>query len=165
MDNFLDKLSSYNLLNNLLPGVLFLVIIDMLDVVDIKENNIILMLFGGYFAGMVLSRIGSLIIEPWFRKWKIVKYSQYDDYLKSETKDNMIATLLSESNTFRTIVAMLLILFFIYAICLIPKVKEWLVTPCAILIILFLLLLLFVASYRKQSTYIRKRVESAVSKK
>ena len=98
MENLLDRLSSYNILNYLIPGVLFLVLVDTFDIAPIEENNILLMLFGGYFAGMVLSRVGSVIVEPWFKKWKIVKYAQYKDYLDAEARDSKISTLLSESN-------------------------------------------------------------------
>lgn len=164
MENLLDRLSSYNLLNNLLPGVLFLVLIDVLRIVNIDERNLFLMLLGGYFTGMVISRIGSIIIEPWFKWWKIVRYSQYEDFQKAEVEDAKILTLLSESNMFRTFVAMFLILPVLYGVCLFPSAKVWLRKPCAIIVILILLLILFTVSYRKQSSYIRKRVDKAVKK-
>ena len=161
MENLLDRLSSYNLLNNLLPGILFLVLIDVLEIVDIDESNLYMMLFGGYFAGMVISRIGSVVIEPWFKWWKIVRYAKYEDFLKAEAKDTKIPTLLSESNMFRTFVAMFLLLLVLFVVCLSPSVKDWLRTPCAIMLAIVLLLILFVVSYRKHATYIRKRVENA----
>jgi hypothetical protein len=164
MENLLDRLSSYNLLNNLLPGVLFLVLIDVLEIAYINESNILLMLFGGYFAGMVLSRIGSVVIEPWFKWWKIVRYAKYEDFLKAEVKDVKMPTLLSESNMFRTFVAMFLLLLLLYGVCLFPSTKEWLRTPSAIIVMLVLLLILFTVSYRKQSTYIRKHVENTTKK-
>lgn len=164
MENLLDRLSSYNLLNNLLPGVLFLVLIDVLDIVDVDEGNLYLMLFGGYFAGMIISRIGSVVIEPWFKRWKIICYAKYEDFLKAEVKDIKITTLLSESNMFRSFVAMFLLLLVLFIGCLSSSVKEWLRTPCAIIIILILLLILFTVSYRKQSSYIRKRVEKVSQK-
>jgi len=164
MENLLDRLSPYNLLNNLLPGVLFLILIDALDIVDVDESNLYLMLFGGYFAGMVICRIGSVIIEPWFKWWKIVRYAKYEDFLKAEAKDTKITTLLSESNIFRSFVAMFLVLLVCYIGCLSPLAKAWLRTPYAIILILILLLILFTVSYRKQSSYIRKRVEKTVKK-
>ncbi len=164
METLLDRLSSYNLLNNLLPGVLYLVLIDVLKIVDIDESNLYLMLFGGYFTGMVISRIGSVLIEPWFKWWNIVRYAKYEDFLNAEARDTKISTLLSESNMFRSFVAMFLLLLVLFLGCLSPSVKEWLRTPCAIIIILVLLLILFIVSYRKQSSYIRKRVEKIVKK-
>lgn len=162
MENLLDRLSSYNILNYLIPGVLFLVLVDAFDIAPIEENNILLMLFGGYFAGMVLSRVGSVIVEPWFKKWKIVKYAQYKDYLDAEARDSKISTLLLESNMYRTFVAMFLFLLILFGICMIPNVKVWLRTPCAIVVMIFLMLMLFVFSYRKQSSFIRKRVEHKI---
>lgn len=162
MENLLDRLSSYNILNYLIPGVLFLVLVDAFDIAPIEEKNILLMLFGGYFAGMVLSRVGSVILEPWFKKWKIVKYVQYKDYLDAEARDSKISTLLSESNMYRTFVAMFLFLLILFGICMIPNVKGWLRTPWAIGVMIFLMLILFVFSYRKQSSSIRKRVEHII---
>jgi hypothetical protein len=164
MDKMLDRLSSYNILNYLIPGVLFLVLLDILNIVATNESNVLLMLFGGYFAGMVISRVGSVVIEPWFKKCKIVKYASYNDYIKAEGKDSKIPMLLSEINMFRSFIAMFLLILVLYGICMIPTVKEWLRTPWAVFIIITLLLILFVVSYRKHATYIRKRVESAVKK-
>lgn len=166
MENWLNRLSSYNILNFLIPGVLFLLLLDTSEIVPIiDKGSILLILFGGYFVGMVLSRIGSILIEPWFKKWKIVKYSEYKDYLIAESTDPKIQSLLSESNMLRTFVAMLLLFLLLYGVCLIDAVKEWLRTPTAIFIILFLLFILFVFSYRKQASYIRKRVEHIIKKK
>lgn len=161
METLLDRLSSYNLLNNLLPGILFLVLIDVLEIVNIDESNLYMMLFGGYFAGMVISRIGSVVIEPWFKLWKIVRYAKYEDFLKAESKDTKIPMLLSESNMFRTFVAMFLLLLVLFVVCLSPSVKDWLRTPCANMLAIVLLLILFIVSYRKHITYIRKRVDNA----
>ena len=165
METLLDRLSSYNLLNYLLPGVLFLVLVDILDIADIDESNILLMIFVGYFAGMFISRVGSVVIEPWFKKMRIVEYAKYEDFVKAEAKDSKIPTLLSENNLFRTFIALFLILLVLFSICLIPQAKEWLRTPLAKIIVLLLTLVLFIVSYSKQSNYIRKRIEMALKKK
>ena len=47
----------------MIQGTLFLVLVDILGIYDLSLDNVFLMLFGGYCSGMVLSRIGSLLLE------------------------------------------------------------------------------------------------------
>ena len=63
IESLLEKLSSYNLLNNLLPGAIFCYLLKTIVNIDIS-NNIVEDLFVYYFIGMIISRIGSIIIEP-----------------------------------------------------------------------------------------------------
>ena len=106
MDFFLDKLSRYHILNNLIPGIAFLYIIDVIGIYSTAFDNVLGVFFIGYIAGMVLSRLGSIIIEPWFKSWCIVNYASYPDFLKAEQKDSKINTLLEENNMYRTLVTM-----------------------------------------------------------
>lgn len=72
MDKFLDKISAYQFLNYMIPGTLFLVLIEVLDIYVLPLDNVIIMLFGGYCSGMVLSRIGSLLLEYYLKKrWSL----------------------------------------------------------------------------------------------
>ena len=59
-----EKVSEYNLFNYLVPGSVFLVAWRYVSGAVPFENNLLLFLLTAYFIGMVLSRIGSLIIEP-----------------------------------------------------------------------------------------------------
>ena len=71
MDKFLDKISVYQFLNYMIPGTLFLVLVDILGIYDLSLDNVFLMLFGGYCSGMVLSRIGSLLLEHYLKKMEV----------------------------------------------------------------------------------------------
>ena len=64
MKEILDKLSSYNLFNYLLPGVLFVVIASKVTRYGFIQDDIVIGVFLYYFIGMVISRFGSLVIEP-----------------------------------------------------------------------------------------------------
>ena len=101
MDKFLDIISRYHFLNFLIPGVIFLLLLNKLGIYSFNMDNIVVLLFGGYFAGMVLSRIGSVVIEPWFQKWRIVKYIPYCDFLKAEPKDTKISSILTDNNMYQ----------------------------------------------------------------
>lgn len=161
MEKFLEKISRYHLLTNLIPGVLFLYLVNLLGIFRLDMMDVLMDLFVGYFAGMVLSRIGSVVIEPWYQKWKIVKYAPYPEFLKAEQSDPKISELLSDNNMYRTFIAMFMVLLLLYTGHIIPQVDELMHTQWAILILLVLLLALFIFAFRKQTSYIRKRVKKA----
>lgn len=76
-----EKISSYNLFNNLLPGILFVFIITELTDFDLILDNNFIGAFFYYFVGMIISRLGSLITEPFLKWMKFVKFTDYKDYL------------------------------------------------------------------------------------
>jgi len=160
MKEILDKLSSYNIFNYLLPGVLFVTIAKFFTDYDFILDNNFIGAFLYYFIGMIVSRFGSLVIEPALKKIKFVKFSDNSDYISASKKDSMIELFSEINNTYRTIVSMFFLLLvlklyncfdFYYNF---PKVITH-----SILIILALLMFLF--SYRKQTGYINKRVVEA----
>lgn len=164
MDKLIEKLSEYNILNYLIPGVLFLCFIDALEIHDINEKNVFLMLFGGYFSGMVLSRLGSIVVEPLFKWLNIVVYAPYSDYLKAEEKDAKLPRLVSENNMYRTFVAMFVLLIIMYLGSLSLSINGFLHSRLSIFLIILLLLVIYIFAFRKQTSYIRKRVEKINSR-
>jgi hypothetical protein len=162
MEHFLDKLSRYHILNNLIPGITFLYIADSLDIYSTAFENVYGVFFIGYISGMVLSRLGSILIEPWFKYWKIITYAPYIDFLKAEQKDNKIKILIEENNMFRTLVTMFILVLLLYTCSLFSVLNTFMHTKWATLVLIVLLLLLYVLSYRKQTSYIRKRVENVI---
>jgi hypothetical protein len=160
MGDFLSKISSYNLFNYLFPGVLFVHAGTYLGFLNLPDANLVADFFIYYFAGMVVSRIGSVIIEPLFQRLNIVEYAAYEDYLKACSSDEKLENLLEANNTYRTLVS----LFITVSICflldflLVQFSFEQSTTGILLLIAGFVL---FVLSYRKQTSYIRKRVKVA----
>lgn len=165
MDKFLERISAYQFLNYMIPGTLFLVLVDVLDIYDLPLDNVFLMLFGGYCSGMVLSRIGSLLLEYYLKKWHFVVFAPYGDYKNAEAKDPKVGILSTENNLYRTLLATFLLLLLLFGLNLIPCVNEFMHTPWMALIAIFLLTQLFLFAYRKQTSYVRKRVEHIVNKK
>ena len=161
MEKFLEQLSSYHLLNFIIPGVIFIVLCNDLGVGIFDISNIWLLLFSGYFFGMVFSRIGSVFIEPILKKKGVVFFYNHDDYLKAEPKDNKIQTLVTMNNIYRTFVAMFVILLLVYILCLIPFIRTSMNKPFAIILFLVFMILIFILSYRKQTNYINDRIENA----
>lgn len=164
MEKLLEKISAYQFLNYLIPGLIFVYSIEYLGIYDLQDDNVLLMLFGGYFAGMVLSRIGSLLFEKYLLKWKFIEFASCKDFKEAELKNSKITTLSTENNTYRTLLATFFLLFIMYGISLIPCVSDFMHSKWMWLLVLALLCVLFLFSYRKQTSYVRKSVENTVKK-
>lgn len=158
MKDFLDKISSYNLFNNLLPGVIFAAISSEITQYSFIQADIITGLFVYYFMGLVISRFGSLVIEPLLKWSSFIKFSPYSDFLRVSKQDEKLNTLLEVNNTYRTIcsLSILLLLLKFYEV-----IQAWINIPQIAnqILLLLSLLIMFLYSYRKQTSYIRKRVE------
>jgi hypothetical protein len=158
MKEFIEHIGSYNLFNYLLPGVVFSVVVQKSTAFDLLPENIILIAFICYFIGMIISRIGSLIVEPILRKLKFIKFKDYKEFVEASKKDSKLEILSEQNNTYRTITAMILMIGF-------AKLYDYFIIQFPVLqklnlyLILLILLLLFLFSYKKQTSYISKRIE------
>ena len=159
MKEALEKISSYNLFNYLLPGVLFSVILKQLNIYSFVQEDHIIGAFVYYFIGLVISRFGSLIIEPLLKKVSFLKFADYKDFVSASNKDPKVNILSEANNMYRTFSSMfvLLLLFKLYKIAeyYYPALKEW-----NLLILTILLLSMFLYSYKKQTNYIEKRIKA-----
>ena len=155
----LEKLSSYNLFTNLFPGVVFCFFADKYLSYPLIQEDFVVGIFLYYFVGLVISRIGSVVIEPLLIWAGILKYASYGDYVAASKKDSKIDLLLETNNMYRSATSlfacMALLLFFDLL-----KTSFVLVEQYYVPILVALFLALFVLSYRKQTNYIRKRIEA-----
>jgi hypothetical protein len=158
MKELLDKISSYNLFNYLLPGVIFVGIIKHLTSMDLVMENNFIGAFLYYFIGLIISRIGSLIIEPILKKWKIVNFSDYGDFISASKEDEKIALFSEVNNTYRTLISLSLILSLtiLYDQLIVPLNIPIVWTSSVLSVCL---ILLFTFSYKKQTGFINKRIE------
>ena len=160
MKEFIDKISSYNIFNYLLPGILFVGLGKEITSFSLVQNNLLIGLFLYYFIGLVISRLGSLILEPLFKKF--VKFAEYEDYVKASKLDPKIEIFSEQNNMYRSLcmLSIALILLKIYDL-------VWgsgsLNNVAIIFIFLIGLLVLFLFSYKKQTEkYVVKRVKIAL---
>lgn len=158
MEKCFEKLSSYNFLNNLLPGAIFDLGLKYFVGINLLQNNILDNLFIYYFTGLIISRCGSIIIEPILRKIKFVNFASYNDFLIASKVDSKIDILSETNNTYRTFLsAAILILLIKLGYSLVRQnvlalgLSQYLIVLC--------LVIMFAISYRKQTSYIKKRVE------
>ncbi|WP_449077970.1 hypothetical protein [Ruminococcus sp.] len=158
MSNIIEKLGAYQILTNLLPGIFFSLCLEFLFDISLPTENIVEDIVIYYFIGFIISRIGSLIIEPFLKKINFIKFAPYNEFLKALKKDSKIDTLSELNNFLRSLLT---------SVTLLPLVKlgQELSIKCPCLsefyvwIILIVIFLLFLFSYQKQTNYVRKRVD------
>lgn len=153
-----DKLSSYNLFNYLLPGAAFSVIAESLSGFKLVQEDLLNAFFVYYLIGMLISRIGSIMIEPVLKKIKFVKFSDYGKYIKKSKEDPLLTTLSEQNNTYRTLLSMSILLLIVDNIEALQGKFPWLDHNMPSLLLTGMIILL-AFSYRKQTNYITKRVE------
>ncbi len=153
MNELINKISSYNLFNYLLPGAIFTVIFENITPYKIIQTDLLVNAFLIYFIGLVISRIGSLIVEPIFRKF--ITFADYKSFVNASKNDVKIEILSESNNTYRTFIALFIVIFFIKSYYyFIPKNNY------DIYILILSLFMLFVFSYSKQIKYITKRIKN-----
>lgn len=153
-----DKLSAYQLFNYFFPGIIFNLCVEQIMSFKIASDDILYRVFTFYITGMILSRLGSTIIEPLYKKICFVVYAEYKNYLNASANDSKLDILVLENNTYRTLVSTFVSLFILFLIDQIQWFHGRYNHPIAIGIYLFLLILLFSLSFRKQTNFIRKKV-------
>ena len=159
MTELLNKISSYNVFNYLLPGIIFAILVGETIHYPVVRSDIFTGVFLYYFLGLVVSRFGSLIVEPLLKRLSFVKFADYKDFLDAAQKDVKLEVLSEVNNTYRTLASLfgLLLLLKLYMKLegRFPCLKEWDATILAVL-----LLIVFLFSYRKQTSYITKRIKA-----
>ena len=158
MEKIIEKMDSYNIFNYLLPGAIFDYMFEILFHMKLVQGNIVENLFVYYFLGMILSRIGSIIIGPICKKIKWVKFADYVDFIKASEKDDMVKLLSEVNNTYRTLLSggIVLIVFKIYFF-IVEKLS--ISNDINKIIAIVFIVVLFALSYRKQTKYFANRVK------
>jgi hypothetical protein len=161
MKELLDKLSSYNIFNYLLPGVIFSVLAEHLTRFKFIPDDIVVAVFVFYFVGQIVSRIGSLVIDPALKKISFVKFADYPDYIKASKKDTLIESLSEVNNSYRTYISLFLLLIILKAYDFLAAMYSP-IGQGAPYVLIIGLLVLFLFSYRKQTQYVAKRVARTI---
>jgi hypothetical protein len=158
MKELIDKLSTYNIFNYLFPGIIFVIILKQCSNYNFIQDDIVTGVFLYYFIGLVISRIGSLLIEPILKKTRFLKFTEYKSFIKASKNDPKIDLFSEINNMYRTICSMFLLLLAFRLFDFIEKeapiIKSW-----NIEILIIILFCLFIFSYRKQTKYVKDRVE------
>ena len=110
MKDILSKLSSYNLFNYLFPGIVFVIAAGKLTHYSLIQQDIVIGVFLYYFIGLVVSRFGSLVIEPILRKTSFLRFANYGDFVAASKKDEKLELLSEVNNTYRTLCSLFTLL-------------------------------------------------------
>ncbi len=163
MENFFNKLENYNIFNYILPAIIFDIGCKIyISLTIIPTSNVVIAAFAYYFIGLVISRIGSLIVKPLLWKLNILnkEYSSKEsDFYKAEEKDPKIKILFTDYNMYRNFISTFFLLIIVKLVTIIQE--HIALNPTFVhTIIILLLLVLFILSYKKQLQYIYKRVNN-----
>ena len=161
MKEVIDKISSYNLFNYLFPGIIYVVILKVVTSYDLLQENNFVGAFLYYFIGLIISRVGSLIIGEFlqWKKLKFIKFAKYSDFVYASDKDQKIDLFTEVNNMYRTIIALIVMLLVSKLVEIIQSYFS-LSAEFILISLLAALLILFVFSYRNQTSFIVKRIEA-----
>jgi hypothetical protein len=158
MNQLIEKLSSYQILNNLIPGVLFVFFFERLTEIKVSPNNLLSASFVYYFFGSLISRIGSLFVDPILVKVNLLRLAPYKEFIKASKSDSKIEILSETNNMFRNFFSITLCL----SAALLYKFTSHYFSILEDFIIPFSLIFVagvFLFSYVKQTNYIVSRIE------
>ena len=154
----IDRISTYEILNNIIPGSVYIALIERLTPLKIQCGKLWTDIVISYFLGLVIGRIGSLLVAPCLRWLKVLDPPIYPEYMKAE-KDSRVCQFSMISNMYRSFTAV--------ALCLLAtliglnytsdmETSKYIlkVLGCLVLIVLFTL------SYRKQDKYLTSRIKA-----
>lgn len=159
MKEIIDKISSYNLFNYLFPGVIFVLLLKVITNFDLLLENNFIGIFLYYFIGLVISRFGSIVIGSLFKRMTFfIKFAEYSNFVLACEKEEKINLFSEVNNMYRTIISLLVLLLIAYGF---EKTNNiFFFSNSDILIVLIcILIILFTFAYRKQTSFIVKRVD------
>lgn len=187
METIFEKLSEYELLNNFFPGIIFCYLVNRFTPFNISAGNEFVNLFVYYFVGMILGRIGSILLEPILYRGKqlseddfqriiadekavpkkIVPFAKKTPgkyYYEAERANKTILILDSKANLYRSLASLFFCFFCVkvYSITLYLYFKN--VNQIFILAGAIGLFVLFLFAFRKQTQYIMDRCISELKK-
>jgi len=159
MEDLLKKVSEYELLNFLLAGAILVTALAKTTSINLVSSDAVANLLTYYFVGLVVSRIGSLVVEPALKKSKVVKFAPYSSYLQAALKDPKMDVLSQWNNVYRTLTATFLAYVAVYVAWknmphALQGKSAWVVSAAAIA-----LMTLFIFAFRKQTGYITQRIK------
>ena len=163
INSVLSKLSSYNIVNYLIPGSALCLLVKQYTNYSVFQDSLILNIVICYVAGLVNYSVGASVIEKLYKKWKIVKYEEYSRYIDASKSDERIKEMSEVNNMFRSFVA---VGINVLAVMVYGKLDCWLglsrLTPWLLAAILLVIVSM---QYRKQTAYIVKRIKKVCDPK
>ena len=155
--NLVDKISSYNIVTNLIPGVVELESLRATDLPLVSSKDLPTWLVLAYILGLLSSRVGSLIAGPAIRKFLRPKQNSYKDFIDACRIDQKIEILQETNNGYRTFIGCCICYFLITALFYAMEMLG-LDNRTKVAIGVAVAMALFTFSYIKQLRFISDRV-------
>lgn len=162
MEKIIEKINSYNLFTNIIPG--YLILMFNMYCFNFSDFKIGEQLIIAYFFGQTLNRLGSVLIGKILLKITKEKGESYDKYILASDNDKKINVLLQERNTYRTLCTLFITCIFEL---LFSKIVDMfnVSNNIALVLLLIVLIVIYAISYCKYNKYIADRVRIYNNKK
>ena len=154
-----DKLDAYNLVANLVPGAALTYALHLSEFPAPEPDSVIAFLLASFVAGVIVNRLGSLILDPALRspRLKFLKPKNYKSFVTSEREDPKLEILVANAGLYRTFFTAGLIYFALLGLDALAE--ELALAPKAMLMILALsALIVFLFALKKEDNYIHERL-------
>ena len=157
-----SKISSYQIFINLIPGIIFVCVFEVMFPYTFTYTESFARFVIYYLVGAIINRVGSLVVEPVFRKrcWAI--FSSRDNFCKARLMLEKIDTLNTENNFYRSMISLIVLFIIVYLLDCFALLEFFMFSKVGIIIDAILLLLLFSFAYSKQTSYVRKTVHTTL---
>lgn len=162
MENLINSISKYQLAINLIPGYIFAILLQQYAHIVLLEGDVLQDVFVSYFVGLIIGRIGSIVVERLMDKFNKTYKSapDYDIKVKAERIDPKIEILDRQCTIYRNCCAgCCCVIIGIFTDCLFGDGSFF----SSVKYILFFLILtvLLVMAMDKQCNYVNQRIEVA----
>ena len=161
-DGLIKQITSYNLFNYLLPGATFCALMEIMFAYPLVLDNLFAAFFFYYFIGLIISRFGSIIIEPFLKLAKWIHFRPYPHFVAASKLDPKIDQLSESNNVYRTLIS-LPICAAMYHLGVTSSHALGLSDSDRAIVFFAALFILFAISYRKQTAYVCKRIDANLS--
>ena len=185
MNELLAKFSSYNIFNYLFPGVVFCYAAERFTSVRIftteVSESILVRFFVYYFIGLLISRVGSVVIEPCLKhihlgkkdpetkkRAALLSRESYRDYQEASQVKPFIITLSEIANMYRSVLSMIFCIglwIFIFGEDPFHFSNLSFGVGSIGIAIYFGIIILLIMSFVKQNNYVSKRVKTYMKEK
>ena len=162
LERIIERFSSYEVLNNIIPGAVYTIFTEKLTSFNIQTGNVWSDIILCYFIGLVIGRVGSLVVDRYLKWRKKLHAESHSEYVKAEQKDKLVRELSAINNMYRTFTAVALCLIFTVGFSLFWEEIQGCdcSKPVVIIIGFIILMIVFGKSYIKQTDYVASRVRT-----
>lgn len=154
METIIEKLEEYEIVINLIPGYLFLWLLNHYVGIEFPLENILKETIAAYIIGVFVGRIASLVFSRFLRFIKFIEFADYKEYVVASKNDSKIATLLMNANFYRNILSVVSLIFVLKVANVFGINLEFLKH-----MVLAIVFVIFLFAFRKEERNITGRVK------